>query len=240
MNRYMADFSILSFDGVQRMGLPLNSCYLLTAVLIMTSAARRYILRGSANDLEMIIMTTLLSGLGLFFGVHTIPMLPRFKASLQSRIGALPFKGIYSLISLTGFILILLGMSRAEFRPVFVPPAWSPLLANLAMPVSFCLLVAAYVPNNFRRVIHNPMLSGILVWALSHLLANGDLASILLFGLFGTYAVIDMISVNRRSPAEIPARQPLIRDVLVIIIGFSAFWAVRYFHAALFGVPVVV
>ena len=185
-------------------------------------------------------MTILLSGLALFFGVHTIPMFPSFKASLQFRFGTMPFKGIYSLISLAGFILILLGMFRAEFRPVFVPPAWSPLLANLAMPVSFCLLVAAYVPNNFRRVIHNPMLSGVLVWAVAHLLANGDLASILLFGLFGAYAVIDIISVNRRSPADIPARQPLMKDILVLVIGFAAFWTVRYFHVALFGVPVVV
>ena len=185
-------------------------------------------------------MTFLLSGLGLFFGVHAIPMFPSFKASLQSRLGAMRFKGIYSLIALSGFALILLGMSRAEFQPVFTPPAWSVLLAGLAMPVSFCLLVAAYVPNNFRRVIRNPMLSGVLVWALAHLLANGDLASILLFGSFGLYAVVDIIAVNRRSLAETPPRQHLARDILVIAIGFLAFWVVRYFHADLFGVPVVV
>jgi len=185
-------------------------------------------------------MTFLLSGLGLFFGVHAIPMFPSFKASLQSRFGAMRFKGIYSLIALTGFALILLGVSRAEFRPLFAPPAWAPMIAGLAMPVSFCLLVAAYVPNNFRRVIRNPMLSGVLVWALAHLLANGDLASILLFSSFGLYAVVDIIAVNRRTPAETPARQPLSRDILVIAIGFLAFWVVRYFHADLFGVPVVV
>lgn len=185
-------------------------------------------------------MTLLLSGLVLFFGIHAIPMFPSFKASLQSRFGAMRFKGIYSLAALAGFALILLGTSRAEFRPVFTPPAWSVLIANLAMPVAFCLLVAAYVPNNFRRVIRNPMLSGVLVWAVAHLLSNGDLASILLFGSFGTYAVIDIISVNRRSAAETPARQPLSRDVLAIVIGFAAFWVVRYFHAALFGVPVLV
>ncbi len=188
----------------------------------------------------MTIMTILLSGLVLFFGIHAIPMFPEFKASLQSRIGAMRFKGIYSLIALSGFALILLGMSRAEFRPVFAPPAWAPLIVYLAMPVSFCLLVAAYVPNNFRRVIRNPMLSGVFVWALAHLIANGDLASILLFGLFGSYAVIDTISVKRRPPAAIPARQPLLMDVLVLAIGFAAFWIVRYFHAALFGVSVMV
>ncbi len=184
-------------------------------------------------------MTFLLLGLGLFFGVHVVPMFPSFKASLQSRFGAMRFKGIYSLIALTGFALILLGMSRAGFRPVYSPPSWSAMVAGLAMPVAFCLLVAAYVPNNFRHVVRNPMLSGVLVWAAAHLLANGDLASILLFGFFGMYAVIDIIAVNRRSPAETPARQPFVKDALVLVIGFAAFWVVRYFHADLFGVPVV-
>jgi uncharacterized membrane protein len=185
-------------------------------------------------------MTFLLSGLALFFGIHAIPMFPSFRASLQSRFGEMRFKGIYSLIALTGFALILLGMSRADFRTIFSPPAWSALVAGLAMPVAFCLLVAAYVPNNFRRIVRHPMLSGVLVWALAHLLANGDLASILLFGSFGLYAIVDIVSVNRRCAAETPARQPLFRDVLVLVTGFAAFWVVRYFHAALFGVPVVI
>jgi uncharacterized membrane protein len=185
-------------------------------------------------------MTMLIAGLILFFGMHVVPMFPELKGSLQSRFGEMPFKGIYSLISLSGFALILLGMSRAEFRPVFSPPSWSAWVAGLAMPVAFCLLVAAYAPNNFRRVIRNPMLSGVLVWALAHLLANGDLASTLLFGSFGLYAIVDIISVNRRSPAETPARQPVARDVLVLVIGFATFWVVRYFHAELFGVPVIV
>lgn len=184
-------------------------------------------------------MTILVAGLIVFFGVHVVPMFPEFKGSLQSRFGEMRFKGIYSLIALTGFALMLLGTSRAAIHPVFSPPAWSALAAELAMPVAFCLLVAAYMPNNFRRVIRNPMLSGVLVWALAHLLANGDLASILLFGSFGLYAVVDIISVNRRSAAETPSRQPLMKDVLVLVVGFAAFWIVRYFHAALFGVAVV-
>ena len=185
-------------------------------------------------------MTILIAGLIVFFGMHVVPMFPEFKGSLQSRFGEMPFKGIYSLVSLAGFVLILLGMSRAEYRPLFSPPAWSSMAAGIAMPIAFCLLVAAYVPSNFRRVIRNPMLSGVLIWALAHLLANGDLASILLFGAFGLFAVVDIISVNRRSPPLTPARQPLTRDALVLVIGFAAFWVVRYFHASLFGVPIVI
>ncbi len=183
-------------------------------------------------------MHYLVSGLVLFFGVHSVPMFPSFKASLESRVGALRFRGIYSLVALTGFVLILVGVSRAEFHVVFTPPAWAAIVANLAMPVAFCLLVAAYVPNNFRRVIRHPMLSGIFLWALVHFLANGDFASILLFGSFATYSVVDIVSANRRSPAPEVARQPFAMDGLVLAIGFAAFWAVRHFHLQLFGVAV--
>jgi hypothetical protein len=82
------------------------------------------------------------------------------------------------------------------------------------------------------------MLSGVFLWALVHLLANGDLASILLFGAFSGYPVVAIISINRRSPAPEVARQPLGMDGLVLAIGFAAFWTVRYFHLQLFGVPV--
>ena len=184
-------------------------------------------------------MTYLLTGLIFFFGIHAVPMFPDFKGSLQARFGATRFKGIYSLFALSGFALILFGTSSAEFRPIYTPPAWSAIVAGLAMPVAFCLFVAAFMPNNFYRVIRHPMLSGVIVWSLAHLLANGDLASVLLFGSFGTFAVVDIISVNRRSAAEPKAKQPLFRDILVLVVGFTAFLVVRYFHAALFGVPVV-
>lgn len=183
-------------------------------------------------------MTSLVAGLALFFGVHAVPMFPSFRASLESRLGALRFRGIYSLIALAGFALILIGMSRAESVVVFEPPAWARIFAGLAMPVAFCLLVAAYVPNNFRRVIRHPMLSGVILWALAHLPANGDIASILLFGSFGAYSVVDILSVNRRSPRPEVARQPLGMDALVLAIGFAAFLIVRHYHAALFGVAV--
>ena len=93
-------------------------------------------------------MTILIAGLAVFFGMHVVPMFPDFKGSLQSRFGEMRFKGIYSLVSLGGFALILLGMSHAEFHPVFSPPAWSEIVAGLAMPVAFCLFVAESVPES--------------------------------------------------------------------------------------------
>lgn len=184
-------------------------------------------------------MTILFSGLAVFFGIHAVPLFPAFKASLESRLGAMRFKGVYSLIAAVGFGLILLGMARAEFRPVYVPVRQGAVIANFAMPISFCLLVAAYVPNNFRRIIRHPMLTGVALWAFTHLLANGDLASLALFGSFGLYAIVDMIAVNRRTAAPAHPRQSLAMDAIVVAAGFAAFWVVRYFHASLFGMPAV-
>lgn len=206
----------------------------------MTSAARRYILQRYDCNAEKYAMLILISGLVVFFGVHSIPLFPSLKSSLQSQFGAMRFKGIYSLFAAVGFGLILYGMSRATIHPVYAAVASSVLFANLVMPVAFCLLLAAYVPNNFRRVIRNPMLSAITIWAFAHLLANGDLASILLFASFGAYSIIDIIAVNRRPRPSPPARQPLAMDALVLAGGYAAFWIVRHFHAALFGVPVLV
>ena len=181
-------------------------------------------------------MITLLLGLAIFFGVHTVPMFRNVRASLVARLGEPRFQGIYAVFALTGFALIMLGTSRADFVPVWTPPAWSRLLANLVMPIAFCLFLAAFIPNNFRRVIRHPMLTGVALWAVSHLLANGDLASILLFASFGTFAIVDMISVNRRGPAEVPEKKPLSADLRVLGLGLVAFWIVRHYHVALFGV----
>lgn len=183
-------------------------------------------------------MTLLIFGLALFFAVHTVPMAQTVKATLTSRFGENRYKLLFTFFSLAGFVGIVAGMQRAPFSPVWNPPAWAVTATSIAMPIVFCLLAAAYLPNNFRRVMRNPMLSATFLWALAHLLSNGDTASILLFGSFGAFAVIDILSVNRRSKQPIVERKPLYFDVLTIAIGLVAFWVVRYYHGALFGVPV--
>jgi len=183
-------------------------------------------------------MTLLITGIAIFFAVHAIPLVEPVRSSLVSQLGENRFKLIFTFLSIAGFAAIVAGMKGAPFDPVWNPPAWSAIATDLAMPVAFCLLVAAYVPNNIRRVIRNPMLSATFLWALAHLLNNGDLASVLLFGSFGTFAVVDIVSVNRRSARPSLERKPLYFDALTIVIGFAIFSLVRYFHGTLFGVAV--
>ena len=183
-------------------------------------------------------MTTLLVGIAIFFLVHSIPMMPGVKTPLLARLGENRFKGLFSLFAMTGFVAIIFGMGSAPFQPVWAPPSWSRHVSNVIMPVAFFLLVAAYIPSNFRRIIRNPMLTAVLLWSLAHLVSNGDLASILLFGSFGIFSVADIISANKRSALTVPAKKPAYFDGLVIVTGLVAFWLVRYYHASLFGVAV--
>jgi uncharacterized membrane protein len=183
-------------------------------------------------------MTILIVGLILFFAVHAIPLSQTARASIVLRLGENGFKGMFSLISIAGFAAIVVGMKNAPFEPLWSTPTSAARLANLTMPVAFCLLAAAYVPNNFRRIVRNPMLSATLLWSLAHLLSNGDLASLMLFGSFGLFAIVDIVAVNRLSSATNVQRKPLYFDVLTVSIGLLAFWAVRHYHGALFGTPV--
>ena len=183
-------------------------------------------------------MTILIIGLILFFAVHAIPLSQTARTTLVMRLGEKGFRGVFSLISITGFAAIVIGMKNATFEPIWNTPMWAARLTNLMMPVAFCLLTAAYVPNNFKRMVRNPMLSATLLWSLAHLLSNGDLASLLLFGSFGVFASIDIVAVNNRSAAAVPQRKPLYFDALTLSVGLLAFWAVRHYHGAIFGTPV--
>lgn len=188
-------------------------------------------------------MTLLIVGLILFLGMHSIRI---FADGLRSRqvekFGLLGWKAIYSIIALLGFVLIIYGYGEARLAPVVVwtPPVWTRHLAALLTIPAFILLVAAYVPGtHIKQKVGQPMVASVKIWAFAHLLANGTLADVLLFGTFLVWAVLDFISANRRDRAAgivYPAGS-LARDMTVVIIGLLA-WAAfaLWLHAALIGV----
>lgn len=180
-------------------------------------------------------MTLLVCGLILFFAVHLIPTLG-LRAALVARIGELPYKGLFSLIALGGLVLIVVGKSGAAFTPVWHPPAFMAHITKLLMLPAFILLLAAYVPSNIKRRIRHPMLLATKLWATAHLLINGDLASMLLFGGFLAFAVVAMISANKRGQnTELPVR-PKYMDALVVVLGLVVYASVAMHHQQLFGV----
>jgi len=190
-------------------------------------------------------MTMLLIGLVLFFGIHSISIFANpWRDRLASSLGELMWKGVYSLLSLGGFLLMMAGYSVLRLGPhlLYVPPAGLRHVAALLMLPVFPLLLAAYLPGRIRRAAKHPMLVAVKFWALAHLLANGMLADVLLFGSFLIWAVADRISLKRRVPRPTPAApERAINDVMVVVGGlllygaFAMVWHQRLFGVAPFG-----
>lgn len=184
----------------------------------------------------------LIVGLALFLGAHLIPVLtPKWRQARITKLGELRWKGLFSLISLLGFTLLVWGYGVARVEPVvlWLPPVWTRHVAALLMVPAFVLLVAAYVPGNwFKTKLGHPMVLGTKTWALAHLLANGNLADVLLFGSFLLWAIIDFANARRRDriAGKTYAAGPITRTIVVVIVGVVASYAfMRYLHLPLIG-----
>jgi uncharacterized membrane protein len=192
-------------------------------------------------------MTMLIGGLALFFIVHLVPMLPSLRAGLVERLGAGPYRGLFSLASIAGLVLIVLGYGQMQGLgrgnpELWIPPVWIKHVVLLLMIPAMILLVAAYVPSRIRSAVRHPMLVALTIWAFAHLLANGDLASLLLFGSFLAFAGIDRISVTTRaSPGPLgSAKGGALHDMAVIALGLALYLLILFWgHARLTGVPLL-
>jgi uncharacterized membrane protein len=151
---------------------------------------------------EELAMAILLLGLVLFLGVHSTRIFAdEWRTRMVASRGELPFKGVYAVLSIVGFVLIVWGYGLARQNPVvlWTPPRGMNHLAALLMLVSFVLLVATYVPRNgIKAKLHHPMVLSVKLWALAHLLANGALADVVLFGAFLVWAVLSFRAARQR------------------------------------------
>jgi len=188
-------------------------------------------------------MAVLILGLVLFLGAHSVRIFANDWRSRQvARLGEKGWKGLYTLVSIAGFALIIWGFGLARQQPVllYVPPMWLRHLNALFTLIAFILVVAAYAPgNHFKAKLGHPMLAGVKTWAFGHLLATGMLHDVVLFGAFLLWAVVDFISARRRDRAAgvtYPAGT-VKGDIIVVVAGVVA-WAVFAFwlHGWLIGV----
>jgi uncharacterized membrane protein len=190
-----------------------------------------------------LIVTLLIAGLVIFFGMHSMSIASRpARDALVARVGGNAWRGIYSLVSIVGFALIVWGYGVARQQPVvlYEPPTWLRHLSLVLLLPVFPLLVAAYMRGRIKAAVKHPMLLATKIWAFAHLLANGTVADVLLFGGFLAWGVADRISVKRvpRS-GPVPDGGPpvLSHDLIAIVVGLAIYaWFLLQGHAWLIGV----
>lgn len=188
-------------------------------------------------------MLALVAGLIIFLGIHSTGLFaPDWRAAQKQRFGENAWKGIYSVVALIGLVLIVWGYGQARMDPVWlwVSPVWTRHLAALLTIPAFVLLVATYLPGTKMKArVGHPMLLGVKFWAIAHLIANGTLADLLLFGGFLAWAVALFIVLRRRDRASGVVRPAgkASRDVMAVVVGL-VLWVIfaLWLHEWLIGV----
>lgn len=172
-------------------------------------------------------MSTLILGLILFLGAHSVSIVaPAWRNAMAARLGEWPWKLLYAVVAIAGFVLIVRGYAATRLEPVvlWVPPAAMRHIAAMLMLPVFILLLAAYLPGRIRSAAKHPMLVATKLWAVAHLLSNGMLADLVLFGSVLVWAVADRISLNRRPARAIPMAPPSkLNDVIALVGGLALY-----------------
>jgi len=181
-------------------------------------------------------MSLLVIGLILFLGMHSVSIVAPGWRNAQAQRGEATWKGLYAVVSLVGFALLVYGYGLARQNPVvlYQPPVFLRHLVLLLMVPVFPLLLAAYLPGRIKAATKHPMLLATKIWATAHLLANGTAHDVLLFGGFLAWAVLDRISLKRRSPRATPGAPPSpVNDAIALVGGLGLYvvfvlWAHRW------------
>ncbi len=188
-------------------------------------------------------MTALILGLILFLGTHSVRIVAGgWRDARVAAIGEGAWKGLYSVASLAGLVLIVWGFGLARAAPLelWQPPAWGRHAASLFTLLSFVLIVAAYVPRSrIRALVGHPMVAGVKLWAFAHLLSNGSLADVVLFGAFLAWSVVAFAALRRRDRAAGAQRGAgaLGNDLTSVVVGVLAWFVFAlYLHGPLIGV----
>jgi len=181
-------------------------------------------------------MTLLVIGTIIFFAIHLVPSAP-FKENLVASLGANKYKAVFSVISLLGLGLIIYGFSLSHFVPLWEPLAWGRSLAFTTMPLAVIMMCAADTPNNIKRFVRHPMLIGVILWSGTHLAANGDLASTILFLSFGLFALLDLVLVTLGGRYKAKEAVSFLWDLAVVVMGLILYGVFIYFHGGITGMP---
>jgi uncharacterized membrane protein len=186
-------------------------------------------------------LAILILGLAVFIGTHVITTRRDARARLIARFGEGPYKIAYSIASIVGVLLIAWGFGQYRatgYIPVWEPPAWTRHITALLVLLAVICVVAAYSPGRIKTTLKHPMLVGVKLWAFAHLISNGDLGSIILFGSILGWAVFDRISLKRRTdPGGPPIPVGGVRqDIIAVIVGTLIYLLLGWLHPYVIGV----
>ena len=190
-------------------------------------------------------LSIMIAGLVLFLGIHTLTTMREARARVIARLGEGGYKILYALVSVAGLALIAWGFSlyrQFEWVNVWYPPTAMRHIALALMLPAVILVVASYIRGRIFTTLKHPMLTGVKLWAVLHLMANGDLGSIILFGSVLAWAVYDRISLKRRADAGAPPIPigGVTNDLIAVGVGVVVYLALLFvFHPLVIGVPVV-
>jgi uncharacterized membrane protein len=182
-------------------------------------------------------MSKLTLGVLLWSFTHLIPAaFSGLRRGLLSRLGENGYKGVFTLLMVLAIYLVISGWKAAVPETVYVPPLWGRHVTALLMLAGFVLFFAPYPPNNIRRALRHPQLTGVACWGIGHLLANGEGRSIVLFGGLALWAIIEMVVINRRDgPWTPPAAVARKNDIVLVAAALAAYVVMAAAHQWLFG-----
>jgi len=184
-------------------------------------------------------MDKMILGLAIFFAVHLFPSATAARKLAVTKLGANGYKALFSLLSLAGLVLVVIGKGDAEFILVWEPASWSYVVTNVCLMIALFCLVAFKMPSNLKRFTAHPMLWGITLWSSGHLFTNGDLASITLFGSFLAYSLVDMALATQRGAKPTGQKVPFRSDAVVAVIAAGVYVVLANLHPYFTGAALI-
>ena len=185
-------------------------------------------------------MDYLVLGLVIWSLVHFFPAIsPAGKRAFIWRFGQIAYMAVFALLISLSLLLIVIGWSRSVPTFLYYLSDFYRLLAALLIALGFILFVASKLPTNIKQVIRHPQLSGVVLWAVAHILLNGDARSLLLFAWFAVWAIIEMLLINKREGEWIkPEQASWLQDMLCVVVGIIVFNGVIFAHPYLTGIAI--
>jgi len=183
-------------------------------------------------------MTMLIGGLLLWFVTHALPAVaPARRAALQQKLGEQPYRGVFSLFIVAALLLIVFGWKSAVPVAVYAPPLGPGIVSSILVLAGLVLFFASQFNGHLKRITRHPQMTGTILWAVAHLLTNGDSRSLALFGTLAVWALFEIVMINRRDGPQ-TERPPASGkyDLIAVVVGAVVFAIVGHFHVQLFNV----